>query len=100
LGVSAKWKSKESFVRTGKSGLMTFILFFDETNVSARGINQFTEEQEKKWDETYVKLCTFKKLHGHCEVSYYDENNQTLAKWVSVQRVTFGKGCMNETRKQ
>jgi hypothetical protein len=60
----------------------------------------FTEEQEKKWDEMYGKLRDFKELYGHCLVSFNDENNEALPKWVSVQRVVNGRGLMHPTRKQ
>jgi hypothetical protein len=62
---------------------------------------RFTEQQEKKWDELYAKLCDFYEKHGHCIVTYNDENNDALAKWVSLQRVNYRKGfLMSETRQQ
>jgi hypothetical protein len=52
------------------------------------------------WDEMYAKLCDFHKEHGHCIFKYNDESNGALARWVSTQRVVFGKGLKNDSRKQ
>jgi hypothetical protein len=61
---------------------------------------RYTEQQEKTWDELYAKLCDFHEEHGHCIVTYNDESNEALAKWVSTQRVVFGKGLMDDSRNQ
>jgi dsDNA-binding SOS-regulon protein len=61
---------------------------------------RFTEHQEKKWDEMYAELCSFHEEHGHCIVPYNDENDKALARWVSTQRVVFGNGFMDDSRKQ
>ena len=61
---------------------------------------RFTEKQEKKWDEMYDHLRTFKEQHGHCMVTYNDEKHQKLATWVAAQRAEFGKGSIDETRKR
>jgi hypothetical protein len=61
---------------------------------------KFTEEQRRKWMVMYTELCAFKKEYGHCDVSYNDEENKALAKWVSLQQVTKGKGSMDEFRKK
>jgi hypothetical protein len=59
---------------------------------------RYTEQQEKTWDDMYANLCDFHKEHGHCIVTYNDESNEALAKWVST--VVFGKGSMDDSRKQ
>jgi hypothetical protein len=61
---------------------------------------RYSQKQEKTWDEMYNKLCDFKQHHGHCIATYNDESNEALAKWVSTQRVTFGRGEMDENRRQ
>jgi hypothetical protein len=61
---------------------------------------RYTEQQEKTWDEMYAKLCDFHKEHDHCKVTLNDESNHALAKWVSTQRIVFGKGLMDDSRKQ
>jgi hypothetical protein len=61
---------------------------------------RFTEQQEKKWNEMYDQLCKYKNQHGDCMVNYNDEKHQELSNWVSSQRVAFGKGSMDESRKQ
>jgi hypothetical protein len=61
---------------------------------------QHTEQQEKKWDDMYIKLCEYHKQHGHCKVSYHDESNEGLSKWVARQRQVFGNGEMDEKRRQ
>jgi hypothetical protein len=91
---------KEGSLRTERKELLVAISFVFQKNKPYLKRKQYTEEQEKKWDEMYVKLCDFKEQHGNCEVSYNDENNEASSKWVSVHRVTFGKGYMNETRRQ
>ena len=53
---------------------------------------RYTEEQERKWDEMFGKLCDFKKQHGHCVVSKNDEEHHALALWVQAQRCAFGRG--------
>jgi hypothetical protein len=61
---------------------------------------QHTEQQVKKWDDMYVKLCEYHKQHGHCKVTRYDESNEGLSNWVTVQRQVFGNGEMNGKRRQ
>jgi hypothetical protein len=38
--------------------------------------------------------------HGHYIVTYNDESNEALVKWVSAQRVVFREGSMDDSRKQ
>jgi hypothetical protein len=61
---------------------------------------RFTLQQDKNWDELYAKLCDFRKEHCHCNVSYNDENNKALSKWVSKQRVNNRKMTIGDRRKQ
>jgi hypothetical protein len=61
---------------------------------------RYREEQEKKWDEMYAKLCDFKEHHGHGMVAYNDEEYTALSNWVSVQRIVFIKGIMDDTRRK
>jgi hypothetical protein len=61
---------------------------------------RFTEKQEKKWDEMYAELCSFHDKHGHCIVKNHDESNAALANWVSLQRLNYRQGLMDETRQQ
>jgi hypothetical protein len=61
---------------------------------------RYTEEEEKKWDDMYVKMCEYRKQYGHCKVTCNDESNEGLSKWVTVQRSVFGKGLMDEKRRQ
>jgi hypothetical protein len=42
----------------------------------------------------------FHSEHDHSVVTYSDESNEALARWVSTQRVVFGKGLMDDSRKQ
>jgi hypothetical protein len=61
---------------------------------------RFTKKQEATWYEKYKELFEYKEQHGHCNVSFNDEKNQPLAKWVSYQRCTYWKGKMDDTREQ
>jgi hypothetical protein len=61
---------------------------------------RYTGEQEKKWDDMYAKLCDYHKQYGHCKVAYYDESNEGLSKWVSIQRSVYDKELMDEKRRQ
>jgi dsDNA-binding SOS-regulon protein len=91
---------KEGSLPIEREKLLVEIGFVFRRNKPYDKRKRFTEEQEKKWDEMYNKLRDFKQQHGHCTVSYNDENHKTLSKWVSVQRVVSGKGLMDETRQQ
>jgi hypothetical protein len=53
-----------------------------------------------KWEALFQKLTDYKAQHGHCKVSYYDTEDLELARWVSLQRVTYHKGKMNEDRER
>lgn len=61
---------------------------------------RFTKKQEAEWSEMCHKLLDYKEQYGHCLVSYNDETNKALARWVSHQRVTYGKGKMDPSREQ
>jgi hypothetical protein len=98
LRVSAKRNGKKDFLLKGKDDLLRLVLSFDVSNNPAR--NSASDQQEKKWDEMYAELFDFHAKHGNCIVTYNDESNNALAKWVSVQRVNYRKGSMGETRQQ
>jgi hypothetical protein len=61
---------------------------------------RYTEKQEKKRDEMYAELCSYHKEHGDCIVKYHDENYEALANWVSLQRLNYRQGSMDETRQE
>ena len=61
---------------------------------------RFTDDQERKWDEMYVKLCGYKEIHGHCNVVYNNEEEKSLADWVGTQRDVFSRGWMDDNRKE
>lgn len=58
---------------------------------------KYTRKQEKDWKNMYEKLCGYQKQHGNCDVAY-DYEDTSLGRWVSLQRVTKGKGIMDEER--
>jgi hypothetical protein len=87
------------FLLTRESDLLTLVLSFDVANQPARK-RRYTEKQEKKWDEMYAELCSYHKEHGHCIVKYHDENYEALANWVSLQRLNYRQGSMDETRQE
>jgi hypothetical protein len=63
-----------------------------------RGKRQYTEKEVTKWEELFQKLADYKAQHGHCNVCYYDTGNLELGRWVSLQRVTYRRGMMDEDR--
>ena len=43
------------------------------------------------WDQRFNELRAYKEVHGHCNASRYDKNNEQLGNWVKVQRREYGK---------
>jgi len=50
---------------------------------------------DTKWKSKFDELLEYKAIHGHCNVPYNDDN-QSLARWVSTQRKAFRKWSMFE----
>jgi Helicase associated domain len=50
------------------------------------------------WDERYKELIEYKKINGHCNVTY--NNHTKLCAWVARQRVLIGVGRLNPDREQ
>eukprot|EP00957_Ditylum_brightwellii_P069559 5283132-Ditylum_brightwellii.AAC.1 len=51
----------------------------------------FSLKAKNKFDE----LCAFKAQNGHCNVSTLDEQNKSLGKWVSQQRLLYKKKALD-----
>jgi hypothetical protein len=41
------------------------------------------------WEKRFEMLCSYKKSHGHCNVSKNDKNDQVLGTWVRNQRAQY-----------
>ena len=56
------------------------------------------EELTSTWDERYGRLCSYKEKNGHCNVSFHDWPNLSLAEWVSSQRSSRKRGLLSRER--
>jgi hypothetical protein len=61
---------------------------------------RFTDDQEITWNKMFGNLCKYKEEQGHCDVPFTYENDPELARWVSVQRIVFRLGKMDQSRRQ
>ena len=64
-----------------------------ETTKNAHSMNP-----ESNWTARFSELVTYKREHGHCNVSQYDEANRSLGKWVNKQRIAFNNGNLSAER--
>ena len=50
---------------------------------------EITWDCKKSWDEMYLELCEFKKIHGNCSVTKNYSENKLLGHWVITQRALY-----------
>jgi len=54
---------------------------------------------ERAWEKMFRRLATYRKSHGHCNVSDSGSGDAELAYWVQQQRVRYRNGKIDEDRK-
>jgi len=60
----------------------------------------FADKMQAIWNQRFDELVTFKKEHGHCNVSYKYTEYPQLAEWVRTQRTSHKKGRLPDDRIQ
>jgi len=56
-------------------------------------------ERPRTWEDRYTALCSFRELHGHCDVPPAYEQDPQLANWVSDMRTLYLKQLREGPRK-
>ena len=54
--------------------------------------------KEIAWEEKFIELCEFTKVHGHCIVPTNYEENPSLGRWISSQRLLYNKNKLSVKR--
>lgn len=55
---------------------------------------------EEKWNTKYNELILYKEKNGDVEVSFQEEENQKLARWVAAQRQAYKIGKLRKDREK
>lgn len=61
----------------------------DSLRSSQADLDRFRPYQKKLWSERFEDLKDFRRIHGHCSVSYKNPPNPGLARWVKRQRYQY-----------
>jgi hypothetical protein len=56
-------------------------------------------EDRIPWEESFERLCAYRRRNGHCDVSRRD-GDARLLHWVSGQRMLFHRGALPEERQR
>ena len=65
-----------------------------EAKSSAAASASATVSLSAYWDMKFSALCSFRKKHGHCEVSYRDD--KALSSWIYRQKIKLREGWTSE----
>merc|ERR1712032_1102407 len=59
---------------------------------------RYTAQQNKKWDEMFQRLVTYKETYKSTSVPRNFEGDQELVHWVKAQRNKYKNGTISEDR--
>jgi Helicase associated domain len=71
---------------TAAAGAATATSIVAAAASAASGNNKPTRTHGERWEESFRRLVSFQKRHGHCNIPYRYEEDPFLGRWVSLQR--------------